>query len=64
LAFAGFLVRWVMSKDTGSEKMRAISDAIREGVPETPEPHHSVFGGVVRGNSFRGLRLHSNAPGV
>jgi K(+)-stimulated pyrophosphate-energized sodium pump len=31
LAFAGFLVRWVMAKDTGSEKMRAISDAIREG---------------------------------
>jgi len=31
LAFAGYLVRWVMAKNTGSEKMRAISDAIREG---------------------------------
>jgi H(+)-translocating pyrophosphatase len=31
LAFAGFLARWVLAKDTGSEKMRKISDAIKEG---------------------------------
>jgi len=31
LAFAGYLARWVMAKSTGSEKMRAISDAIKEG---------------------------------
>ena len=31
LAFAGYLVRWVMAKGTGSARMRAISDAIKEG---------------------------------
>jgi H(+)-translocating pyrophosphatase len=31
LAFAGYLARWVLSKDTGSERMRKISDAIKEG---------------------------------
>ncbi|CAJ1348880.1 unnamed protein product [Effrenium voratum] len=31
LAFAGWLAAWVMAKDEGDEKMRAVSDAIREG---------------------------------
>jgi K(+)-stimulated pyrophosphate-energized sodium pump len=31
LAFAGFLTKQVMSKDTGTPDMRTISDAIREG---------------------------------
>ena len=31
LLFAGWLVRWVLGKSTGSEKMQAISNAIKEG---------------------------------
>jgi K(+)-stimulated pyrophosphate-energized sodium pump len=31
LIVAGWLTRWVMSKDTGTPQMRAISDAIKEG---------------------------------
>jgi K(+)-stimulated pyrophosphate-energized sodium pump len=31
LLFAGFLARWVLAKSTGTDKMRAISDAIQEG---------------------------------
>ena len=31
LLVAGALARWVLSKDTGTEKMREISDAIAEG---------------------------------
>ena len=31
LAFAAFLARWVLAKSTGSEAMRKISDAIKEG---------------------------------
>jgi H(+)-translocating pyrophosphatase len=31
LLFAGFLARWVLNKGTGSERMRKISDAIKEG---------------------------------
>src|SRR5574337_1024747 len=31
LIFAGFLARHVLSKDTGTAPMQAISDAIREG---------------------------------
>jgi len=31
LVFAGWLAMWVLAKDEGDEKMRAVSDAIREG---------------------------------
>jgi K(+)-stimulated pyrophosphate-energized sodium pump len=31
LAVAGWLARWVLSKDTGTKEMRTISDAIKEG---------------------------------
>ncbi|CAK9092546.1 unnamed protein product [Durusdinium trenchii] len=31
LAFAGWLAGWVLAKDEGDEKMRQVSDAIREG---------------------------------
>lgn len=31
LAFAGWLAAWVLAKDEGDEKMRQVSDAIREG---------------------------------
>jgi K(+)-stimulated pyrophosphate-energized sodium pump len=31
LAFAGYLARWVLGRDAGSERMRRISDAIKEG---------------------------------
>ncbi len=31
LAFAGWLIKWVLAKDTGDTKMRSISDAIKEG---------------------------------
>ena len=31
LAFAVYLARQVLSKDTGTQKMRDISDAIKEG---------------------------------
>ena len=31
LAFAAFLAKWVLAKSTGSEAMRRISDAIKEG---------------------------------
>eukprot|EP00930_Biecheleria_cincta_P034871 TRINITY_DN24037_c0_g1_i1.p1 TRINITY_DN24037_c0_g1~~TRINITY_DN24037_c0_g1_i1.p1 ORF type:complete len:837 (-),score=163.72 TRINITY_DN24037_c0_g1_i1:498-2978(-) len=31
LAFAGWLANWVLMKDEGDEKMREVSDAIREG---------------------------------
>src|SRR5664280_3527024 len=31
LGVAWWLARWVLAKDTGTEKMRAISDAIKEG---------------------------------
>ena len=31
LGFAGWLAKWVLAKDTGSEAMRKISDAIKEG---------------------------------
>jgi H(+)-translocating pyrophosphatase len=31
LLFAGYLARWVLGKDAGSERMRKISDAIKEG---------------------------------
>jgi K(+)-stimulated pyrophosphate-energized sodium pump len=31
LGFAGWLAKWVLAKDTGSEPMRNISDAIKEG---------------------------------
>ena len=31
LVFAGFLARWVLSRGTGTDAMRAISDAIQEG---------------------------------
>jgi K(+)-stimulated pyrophosphate-energized sodium pump len=31
LVFAGYLIKWVMSHDTGTEGMRKISDAIKEG---------------------------------
>ena len=31
LVFAGFLGRWVLAQGTGTDKMRAISDAIQEG---------------------------------
>lgn len=31
LGFAGWLASWVLAKDEGDEKMREVSDAIREG---------------------------------
>ena len=31
LAFSYYLSRWVLSKDTGSERMQSISNAIKEG---------------------------------
>ena len=31
LGFAAWLAKWVLARDTGSEAMRAISDAIKEG---------------------------------
>mmetsp|Transcript_67175 Transcript_67175/g.160888 ORF Transcript_67175/g.160888 Transcript_67175/m.160888 type:complete len:824 (-) Transcript_67175:255-2726(-) len=31
LFFAGYLAQWVLAKDEGDEKMRQVSDAIREG---------------------------------
>ena len=31
IAFAGYLARWVLARDTGTEKMRAVSDAIFDG---------------------------------
>jgi K(+)-stimulated pyrophosphate-energized sodium pump len=31
LGVAGWLARWVLSKDTGNDEMRAVSDAIKEG---------------------------------
>jgi len=31
LVFAGFLARWVLARSTGTDAMRAISDAIQEG---------------------------------
>ena len=31
IVFAGYLARWVLAKDTGTEKMREVSDAIFDG---------------------------------
>ncbi|HKT37373.1 MAG TPA: sodium/proton-translocating pyrophosphatase, partial [Ktedonobacterales bacterium] len=31
IVFAGYLARWVLAKDTGTEKMREVSDAIYDG---------------------------------
>jgi K(+)-stimulated pyrophosphate-energized sodium pump len=31
IAFAGYLARWVLARDTGTEKMREVSDAIFDG---------------------------------
>ena len=38
LAFAGYLIKWVMARDTGTPAMREVSDAIKARTAAVNEP--------------------------
>ncbi|MCX7014581.1 MAG: sodium-translocating pyrophosphatase [Candidatus Sumerlaeota bacterium] len=44
LAVAGALARWVLAKDTGTEKMRVVSDAIKEGAEAFLKRQYGTIG--------------------
>ena len=56
LAFAVFLARQVMQKDTGTPKMREISDAIKEGAEAFLSRQNRTISQFVRGLGGADLR--------
>ena len=65
LAFAGHLARWTLAVDEGSEDMRAVSDAIRDGADgffATQYGLISRLAGVVAGSIFFVYLFRATTP--